>query len=430
MAPRFTLAPMESTTSFGPLVALGFLVRQHDLWAPMRHRVRFDRPTHCEKPVDALYDMWVGILAGCEVVSQVNTTIRADPLLARAWGRDQFHEQSTIARVLDACGPLQVNQMREAAESLFHWLGQAHRHDFGRGLLRVDIDLTGLPASKRAEGSTKGYFSGRRNTYGRQLVRIGATDYREVVASLLYPGSQTSLASLRPAVLTLERVLYLDAQRRRGTLLRIDGGFGTDNNLAWALSRGYQLSAKGYSGKRAAAYVRRVSHWTEIRPGERWVALSPVQLVFPVPTQTIVVRWLTPKCRLAHALYITTDLTATPVDVAKTYDTRGAGEVEIQTDHVGLLLRRRRKRRFVAQEMLILLNDLAHNWLAWLHAWALKDSPFRGFGPKRIVRDLLTIPGEAEMANDELVELRLKASHPYAGAMTKVLAQLWSGQVS
>jgi len=167
MVPRFTLAPMDCSTRFGPLVALGFFVRQHDLWAPFRDRVCFNTPTHCKEPLNALYDMWIGILAGCEVVSQVNTTIRADPLLASAWGRDRFHEQSTIARVLDACTPLQVQQMRSASESLFHWLGQAHRHDPTRIPLRVDIDLTGLPASRRAEGSTKGYFSALRATAPR-----------------------------------------------------------------------------------------------------------------------------------------------------------------------------------------------------------------------------------------------------------------------
>lgn len=426
MVPRFTLAPMESSTQFGPLVAFGFFVREHDLWAPIRSRVCFDRPTHCEEPLDALYDMWIGILAGCEVVSQVNTTLRADPLLAQAWGRDRFYEQSTIARVLDACTTHQVCQMREASESLFHWLGQAHRHDHGKGPLRVDIDLSGLPASKRAEGSTKGYFSGRRNTYGRQLVRIGATDYREVIASLLGPGSQLSLESLQPAVLILEQVLYLDHPALRGnTWLRLDGGFGTDDNLAWVLGRGYQMVAKGFSGKRAAAFARHVAQWTEIHPGERWVAISPTQLAFPVPTQTVVVRWRTQKGRFRHALYITTNLEATPVEVARDYDARGAGEVDIQADHMGLLLRRRRKRRLAAQEMLVLLNDLAHNWLAWLYAWTLKDSPFAAFGPKRIIRDLLTIPGEAVIHDDQLVELRLKASHPYAAAMADALRRLW-----
>jgi hypothetical protein len=374
--------------------------------------------------------MWVGLLGGCEVVSQINTTIRTDPLLARAWGRVQFHEQSTIARVLDACGPNQVAQMRAASDSLLIWLGQTPYHDFGQGPLRVDIDLTGLPTSKRAEGSTKGYFSGRRNAYGRQLARVGATDYREVLASLLFPGTYNSEMSLRPAVLTLERVLELNDEMRRLVVLRLDGGFGDDASLKWVLNRHYQLRAKGFSGKRAAMYARYVRDWTEDRPGDRWVALSPTQLVFPIPTQTVMVRWATPKGGFKHGLYITTDVQATPSEVVAAYDQRGAAEVEIQADHMGLLLRRRRKRCFAAQEMLILLNDLAHNWLAWLHHWLLKDGPFGHFGPKRIVRDLLTIPAEADIVDDELVELRLKASHPYAAAMATALERLWQIPVS
>lgn len=39
MAPRFILVPMESSTQFDPLVALDFYVRQHDLWATIRHRI-------------------------------------------------------------------------------------------------------------------------------------------------------------------------------------------------------------------------------------------------------------------------------------------------------------------------------------------------------------------------------------------------------
>jgi len=425
MAPRFTLAPLESMTGYGPLVALGFFVRQRDLWAPIRQRVRFDGPTHVDEPVEALFDLWVGLLAGCEVVSQVNTTIRPDLLLARAWGRGQFHEQSTIARVLDACGPNQVAQVRAGTDSLLMWLGQAPYHDFGQGPLRVDIDLTGLPASKRAEGSTKGYFSGRRNAYGRQLARVGATDYREVLASLLFPGTHNSEMSLRPAVLALERVLRLNDELRQRVVLRLDGGFGDDASLRWVLNRHYQLRAKGFSGKRAATYARRVQHWTEDRLGDRWVALSPTQLVFPVPTQTVVVRWAASKGKFKHGLYITTDLQATPSEVVAAYDQRGAAEVEIQADHMGLLLRKRRKQRWGAQEMLIVLNDLAHNWLAWLHHWLLKDGPFGHFGPKRMVRDLLTIPAEADIAGDELIELRLKASHPYAAAMAEALQQLW-----
>jgi hypothetical protein len=162
MMPRFITAPMEDSTAFGPLIALGFFVRQHDLWSPIRRRVCFGQATHCADPVGALLDMSVGILAGCATVGQVNTTIRTDPLLALAWGRKQFSEQSTIARVLDGCTDEQISQMRQANEALLRWTGQVYQHDFTQRGLRLDIDLTGLLASKMAQGSQKGYFAAKK----------------------------------------------------------------------------------------------------------------------------------------------------------------------------------------------------------------------------------------------------------------------------
>jgi len=41
--------------------------------------------------------------------------------------------------------------------------GRAVQHDYtSQGLLILDVDLTGLPASKHAQGSRKGYFSGKK----------------------------------------------------------------------------------------------------------------------------------------------------------------------------------------------------------------------------------------------------------------------------
>jgi hypothetical protein len=161
MPPLFTTTPINSTT-YAPLVALGFWVRQLDLWAPIRSRVQFTQPTHTTDPVGALLDLAVGLLAGCEVVAQVNTTIRSDPLLAQAWRRGRFAEQSTIARVLDACSPSQVAQWRQANEATLRWIGQVYQHSFAHDWLRLDLDLTALQASAAAEGSEKGYFPGKK----------------------------------------------------------------------------------------------------------------------------------------------------------------------------------------------------------------------------------------------------------------------------
>ena len=162
MQPQFGVVPMDKSTGYGPLVALGDYVQAHDLLSPLHSRVQFAGKTHSSDPAKVLVDMAVAILAGCEAVSQINTTIRSDPLLAQAWGRAQFSEQSTVARILDACTKTQLEQMRQAQASLLNWTGRVYQHDFAHDWLHLDIDLTGLLASRAAEGSQKGYFADKK----------------------------------------------------------------------------------------------------------------------------------------------------------------------------------------------------------------------------------------------------------------------------
>lgn len=160
--PRVSLAKLENMSLFAPLVALGYYVREQDLLAPIFSRLCFEQPTHVKHPEAALLDLWVSILAGCHSVSHVNTRIRPDGMLAQAWGRPCFYEQSTLARVLDSCREEQVSQLHAGVEAVYRWIGQAPCHPWSVAPLLIDIDLTGLPAGRQAEGSTKGYFSGKR----------------------------------------------------------------------------------------------------------------------------------------------------------------------------------------------------------------------------------------------------------------------------
>ena len=135
--------------------------------------------------------------------------------------------------------------------------------DFRHDWLRLDINLTALPASEWAEGSEKGYFPQKKNATGRQLARLAAIDYREVLLSQLYPGGQTSLASLEPVVGELQRLLPFTWAERQRTLIRLDARFGDDaHGVSWLLPWGYQVLAKGYSGKQAepmlGAWLRRL----------------------------------------------------------------------------------------------------------------------------------------------------------------------------
>src|SRR5690242_11845787 len=59
MPSLFTTTPIISTR-YAPLVALGFWVRQLDLWTPIRSRVQLTQPTHTTDPLGALLDLAVG----------------------------------------------------------------------------------------------------------------------------------------------------------------------------------------------------------------------------------------------------------------------------------------------------------------------------------------------------------------------------------
>jgi hypothetical protein len=223
----------------------------------------------------------------------------------------------------------------------------------------------------------------------------------------------------------METVLRLSRSQRQHTWLRLDGGFGTDDNLNWALQRGYRLIAKNKAGRRAGAWGRRVQHWQELPGGQHWVALAPEQLPFCAPTRTLAMRWRTQKGQLKHALYVVSDMDA-PLDiVCQKYNLRGGAEVDIRDDKQGLLLTHRRKRDWHAQEILVLWNDWAHNFISAFRRLVLADTPLANFGPYRLIQDVFTIPGEVLIRDEQLVELRLLETHPYAEIMAEVLPRLW-----
>jgi Transposase DDE domain group 1 len=243
--------------------------------------------------------------------------------------------------------------------------------------------------------------------------------------SLVYPGNQTSHACLHPTVAAVERLLGLPPAQRRRTVLRLDGGFGTDANLNWALWHGYQVLAKGYSGKRAKAFARAVRQWEELRPGARWIAPAPMPLRYYRRTQTAVLKWKTEQDTYRHSLLITSLMEHSLAALAEAYDERAAIEAELKADKGGLQLHRRRKQRLAAQEALVLLTDLAHNLLAWSREWIFRDSPFADAGIYRMVKELLPIPGKVVVTEGQIVKLRLKASHPLAKPMLLCLARLF-----
>jgi hypothetical protein len=254
---------VRQSTPQASLAAIGLKVHQLDLFGPIREHVHIKQKTVRYTPTDKLYDAWIAILAGAQGLVEVNTRVRSDPALHAAFGRTACAEQSVIQDTLDACDHTTVQQMEQALTTIFQQHSPAYRHDYAQALQVLDIDMTGLPCGPKAAFATKGYFAKQRNRRGRQLGRVLATRYHELVVEHLLPGTDQLPKALRPLVEAAEAVLGLDATRRRRTLIRVDAGGGSVDDLNWLLARDYGVLTKEYSGKRARKLAATVGEWID-----------------------------------------------------------------------------------------------------------------------------------------------------------------------
>jgi hypothetical protein len=260
---------------------------------------------------------------------------------------------------------------------------------------------------------------------GRQLARVSVTNYHETVWSDVFEGSRHTLHCLQPAVLAAETALELAPDRRKRVVWRTDGGAGSDEHIRWLLARDYQLVIKGLSNRRAEALARQVTRWDAY--DDIWLGRVEPPVDYGRPVQVFVQKRLK-KGRYRHSYYVTTLKLPSKGAFMACYNQRGGAEVEqFRNDKNGLHLAARRKRGLPAQKSLILLTDLAHNLLADFHHAALTASPFEGFGPKRIVRDLLAIPGRLFFEGSQLKRIELLQSHQNAKDLLICLERYCSG---
>lgn len=225
-------------TGAASLAIVGMKLRELDLLAPVRELVQIEQKTMKDTPFDKLQDALISILAGASGLVEINTRLRSDPTLQAAFGRSRCAEQSVVQETLSACSASNVTQMEQALERIYQRHSQGYRHDYRRAFQILDVDLTGLPCGSKAALATKGYFAHQHNRRGRQMGRILATGYAEVVGDRLFEGRTKLSEALVPLVQAAEKTLELSEAKRARTVLRVDAGGGV-----WMMSTGLSLAA-------------------------------------------------------------------------------------------------------------------------------------------------------------------------------------------
>ena len=233
--------PAASATLYSPratLCAIGIRLRSLKLFDTIADHVKVKQKTIKHTPAEKLTDAFIAILAGAHGLREINTRVRSDAALQRAFGRSSCAEQSVVQETLDACDAENVRQMKRAFKALTRAHSRTYRHPYKAKLQLLDVDMTGLPCGRRAEKASKGYFANKPHRYGRQMARVCATHYEEVVLDWVGPGNVQLNRVLRPLVEETEWMLDLDAGRRARTV--------------WLLKRGYQIHSKDVAAERAA----------------------------------------------------------------------------------------------------------------------------------------------------------------------------------
>jgi hypothetical protein len=425
MAVQIYLEPVEHQSCFVPLAVVGYCFTRSGLLKPVWAELDLKMRKYEHSGLDKLQDVLVGIMAGCRSLAQINLRLGPERALAEAWQRSEFADQSNLSRTLDRLRADQINQLRAGNLKLLQQHSQLRQHDW-RQWLWLDIDPTSLLTSKRAEGSHKGWVSGQRNQYCRHVIRFMLAGYHETLLSLAYPGNGHGYEYCKPALDQLLSQWPWSREQRQQIIIRSDAEQGTDENVSYILWLGFQLLLKGYSGQRTLAWVKRTAPdcWRADPTGHnRWLTPTPTKLRLGRRLNSYLLRWLDKRQKFVHATLLST-LPEPPFRLWDWYDGRGAAEVEIGADKSGLRLSQRRKHSLDAQEAWVVLTDIAHNLLAWLRSWMLAGSAFESFGLKRLVFDLLNIPGQLFFEEGRLTKVALWQTHPYAAEMQLCLQKL------
>ena len=313
--------------------------------------------------------------------------------------------------------------------------------------------MSGQPCGKRAEFASKGYFAKQRNRRGRQLGRVLATWYDEVLVDRLYDGKTQLPKALQELVSAASDVLGLAETKRQRTIVRVDGHGGSLKDVNWLLEQGYHVHTKEYSGKRARKVAKTVTTWYEddVVPGRQfgWVCQEAHEyrdIVQRIAVRTkkkngqwgigVLISTLSPH----EVTYLTGAFSPESLNEAEIlaayvrfYDLRGGGvETAFKSDKQAMGITKRNKKSFMAQQILTQLNALAHNVLVWFRLWVAQSwQAVERLGLLRIIRDVLRINSFIRFDPKRgITQIVLNQLDPYAQSLRFALqALLASSQV-
>lgn len=160
MTIEFGLTSDLCNTRYAVLAALCAHYQQKQVFKPLE-QVQNRRKERDFQLSDKLIQVFLSALAGCETLSEVNSKLKSEQLLAQTWGWKRIADQATLSRTLDQLSQKQIDQLRQAVTQIWRSHSQIVHHNW-HAYLWLDYDLSSLPCGPQAEEAQKGYASGKK----------------------------------------------------------------------------------------------------------------------------------------------------------------------------------------------------------------------------------------------------------------------------
>jgi hypothetical protein len=154
---KIDFTPELTNTRFAPLAVLLALYQDKKLLEPLQQVLIPMRNRYFE-PAEKLIQVLISILAGCETLSEVTTTLKQEKSLASVLDSDHFADQSSLSRTLDELTLKNIDELRSSTAQIWKSQSQVMQRDW-RKFLWLDFDLSALPCGPMAEKAMKGYFA-------------------------------------------------------------------------------------------------------------------------------------------------------------------------------------------------------------------------------------------------------------------------------
>lgn len=162
MTIKFGLTEELVNTQFGPVAALAAYYDSQKVVEPLQ--IIIPAVEKSDFPLaNQLTQVFLSILTGCDYLSMVNTKLRPERNFAQVYRIERFAHQATLSRSLDGLSLTNLTELEHAVRLISQRCSRTRRHDW-RGFLQLDFDLSGLPCGKQAQGSQKGFFSGKKTS--------------------------------------------------------------------------------------------------------------------------------------------------------------------------------------------------------------------------------------------------------------------------